>query len=474
MTSSLIYPYSRLLSVAMWVQTRPPTPVAANDLVICTGRLDVLRNSITSHPEHSFRIFECALLADGLSAAQAHHSSVVLIGAADDSQETLQSVRALREHDRRGTVILVTSCHSEALAIAALRAGVTGYFTVPLESRELIEDIRRRLNDSAAACADAKKRRPAAWGANEAGPPLIGETRVMRDLREYVSRLAANELSVVITGETGTGKEIVAERLHAQSARRAGRFVAVNCAAIPDALVESELFGYERGAFTGALAPQGGYLEQAHRGTIFFDEIGDMGHQAQAKILRAVERGEVTRLGGRRAVPVDLRVVAATNQDLERAVSDGHFRKDLYFRLNVARVQIPPLRERRDDIPCLVEYYGRRCRSHDDGGARTFTPEALELLTAYDWPGNVRELRNVVDITLMNRPGGVIGVADLPDVFRLKLVASAVGAERQRLLDVLAETNWNKSKAAQTLHWSRMTLYRKLAKYHLLSSSDSV
>ena len=388
----------------------------------------------------------------------------MLFGANPDTEtRVLDGVRAIRRRDAHVAIILVSTRGSEALAVAALRAGVTDYFASPIAGDELAERVRRELSPRRAVNARV---------AAVAGPPLIGASAAMRDLRRDVERMAANDLSVVITGETGTGKEVVAQHLHGQSPRRHGPFVPVNCAAMPDTLVESELFGHERGAFTGAVAGRVGHIQAAHRGTIFFDEIGDMGAQAQAKILRVVESGEVTRLGDRRPVPVNVRIVAATNQDLDRAMTEGRFRKDLYFRLNVARIVLPPLRERRDDIPGLLEYYASRAHPRGERAERVFTPDALDLLGAYDWPGNVRELKNLVDLALADHPAGVIGVADLPESFRRRMAGSASGGERQRLLHALAETDWNKSQTARTLHWSRMTLYRKLAKYHLVSGGD--
>jgi DNA-binding NtrC family response regulator len=428
--------------------------------VVCTGRTDLFRGALGERLARRFpQVTECHEI-DAVPVAPARQPSVILVGAgADDPDAALRAVRALRDRDPRATIVLVTADGSEALAVAALRAGLRDYFTIPREAEALLDRI-------------AELRPEAGTDAREAGPPLVGETAVIRQLRRSITQLAANELSVVITGETGTGKEVVAERLHAESARRDRPFVAVNCAAIPDTLVESELFGYERGAFTGAAGSREGQLQQAHRGTIFFDEIGDMGAHAQAKILRAVERREVVRLGGTRAIPIDTRVIAATNQDLDRAMNEGRFRSDLYFRLNVARIHIPPLRERPDDIPRLIEHYATRA-THRAGFGAVFTQEALDLLKAYDWPGNVRELKNLVDLAVTNHQRGVIGVAELPERCRLRLAHSAAGAERQRLLEVLAETHWNKSKAAARLHWSRMTLYRKLAKHRLLASTGS-
>ena len=281
---------------------------------------------------------------------------------------------------------------------------------------------------------------------------------------------------MLITGETGTGKELAAGLVHYHSPRRAKPLVCINCAAIPDTLLESELFGYERGAFTGAHAAFEGKLQRADGGTVFFDEIGDMTPFAQAKLLRVIETREADRLGGTKHVTLNIRVTAATNLDLEPLLAQGRFRKDLYFRLNVVRIHLPPLRERREDIPSLVHHYiaalNVRMGTHVSG----ITGVALEALMRYDWPGNVRELKNVLEATIVGHPYGPSLQLGCPPICgRSRATASTPAstpdsAERERVLSALFETNWNKCKAAKQLHWSRMTLYRKMAKYHIVSA----
>jgi DNA-binding NtrC family response regulator len=301
------------------------------------------------------------------------------------------------------------------------------------------------------------------------GDRLLGGSACMQSLRAYLARVAPTGTNVLITGETGTGKELVAELIHANSGRR-GPFVAINCAAIPDGLLESELFGFERGAFTGATAPYEGKLRLAGGGTVFLDEVGDMSPFAQAKLLRTIENREVYRLGGRRPVPLDVRVLAATNEDLERLVEQGRFRKDLFYRLNVARVHLPPLRERADDVPALLEHCLGELHRQGRARASGFSTDALECLSRYPWPGNVRELRNVVEVLALGVRQGPVQLADLPPAVRDAPpgdVAAEDGTdeERNRLLSALRTTRWNKSRAAQQLQWSRMTVYRKMAKY---------
>jgi transcriptional regulator with PAS, ATPase and Fis domain len=269
---------------------------------------------------------------------------------------------------------------------------------------------------------------------------------------------------VLVLGETGTGKEVVAELLHRNGSRSSRPFVCINTAAIPDSLLENELFGHERGAFTGATGNQGGKLAAAHLGTVFLDEIGDVSLTTQAKLLRAIENKSVYRLGGTKSVNLDVRIIAATNSDLERATAEGRFRKDLYYRLNVVRVELPPLRDRAEDIPLLIGHYLLQLNRDLGRAVRGLSTRAMDTLCAYHWPGNIRELRNVIEALLVNLAPETTGIVDVPpEVMRqLALAVGAAPSERERLLNALAATNWNKTRAASQLRMSRMTLYRKM------------
>jgi transcriptional regulator with PAS, ATPase and Fis domain len=291
----------------------------------------------------------------------------------------------------------------------------------------------------------------------------------MAALRSYVQKVAQSDANVLITGATGTGKELVAESIHRASRRRGGPFVSLNCAAIPDSLLESELFGYERGAFTGATESYPGKLRLAHRGTVFLDEIGEMSPLGQAKILRVLESREVCPLGAHRTTNIDVHFVAATNQDLEPMIRRHAFRQDLFFRLNVARIYVPALRERREDVLELFLYYVRQFNAQYGRRVEAPTPELVSRLNEYDWPGNVRELRNCVEAVFIDPPDGPIALEHLPESFRRIFAGYREDAvsERDALLAALSRTNWNKKMAARELHWSRMTLYRKLEKYKI-------
>ena len=301
---------------------------------------------------------------------------------------------------------------------------------------------------------------------------MIGSSAPLLEIKLALARVAASNCTVLITGETGTGKELAAEFIHHNSVRRDRPFVCINCAAIPDSLFESELFGHSRGAFTGADVTYEGLLASANGGTVFLDEIGDLSLPAQAKILRVIETKEVCRIGTSRAAQIDVRFVAATNQNLEALVTQGSFRKDLYFRLSVADVHLPPLRERRQDIPLLLKHYAQEFRQAPDIRPIEFSEESLRILVKYDWPGNIRELKNLVESVSIAADSSPLPPEHLP--LRFRAIAEATGksaadAERESLISALHLSRGNKTAAARRLNWSRMTLYRKLSKHRLVS-----
>jgi DNA-binding NtrC family response regulator len=411
--------------------------------------------------EGGFEIRDAASEPDVDRLVSRGGSMVLLVGANGGApRRSLDLIR--RVHESHGSVPIVAAARnsSEELAVAVFRAGACDYLRDPIATRDCVTAIWRAIAPRHVAAEVSEPVRLVG------GEQLIGASPAARALQAKLLRVAATHANVLITGETGTGKELAARLLHANSPRRHKPFVSINCAAIPDGLLESELFGYEKGAFTGAQGTYAGKLQLAHDGTTLFDEIGDMSLAAQAKILRAIETKEVYRLGGTRRNAVDIRMIAATNQNLEKLVSEGRFRKDLFFRLNVVRIHLPALRERREDIPLLLDYYvhatSREFRRHVDG----FCAAAVKRLTRYDWPGNIRELKNVVEAVFVNLPAHPVKWLDLPELVQ-DSATSAPDLERDQLLSALLETNWNKSRAAERLSWSRMTVYRKMAKYHL-------
>jgi DNA-binding NtrC family response regulator len=397
------------------------------------------------------------------------HPSIAVVGfTASEERDAFAIVERLRQIDQWIPVVLLPTEGSERLAVSAFRMGVNDYYPAPVDYEAFIAGITRQL---------ARKEVNVDRASHDRSPAkhLLGPSAAMREIRNYLEMVADRDVTVLITGETGTGKELAASLIHERSRRRQHHFVSVNCAALPEALLESELFGHENGAFTGAVGVRQGLLQAADRGTVFLDEIGDMGVVAQAKVLRAIETREVYRLGGKKPIPLDVRIIAATNQDLDRAMNDGHFRKDLYFRINVARVHLPPLRERRADIVPLLEHYLRILNPRGGRPFEGFSTEAVDALQSYDWPGNVRELKNLVEAILIVSPAKRLTVKDLPEDFRRRLqqLCSLPDTERRRLIEALLTAKWNKSKAASLLHCSRMTLYRKMAKYSVTTSDET-
>jgi DNA-binding NtrC family response regulator len=386
-------------------------------------------------------------LAGAVEFLRRREATLLIIGAVSDNPyASIGAIERLKSATR-APVLFTPAESSEALAIAALRLLVNEYLPPPVSGTALIEAVRRLAPAATAACG------------------IIGRSQAMVKIKAALRKVASNSCNALITGETGTGKELVAEQIHALSPRCDKPFVAVNCAAIPDSLLESELFGYERGAFTGASRRTDGLMHAAEGGTLFLDEIGDMSLGAQSKILRAIDTSKIRRVGTHVVTPIDVRLIAATHQELDTMSDNGRFRPDLYFRLNVARLDLPPLRERPEDIPLLVHHFLAQFGGHDVRLAE----EASSLLQRYRWPGNIRELKNVIQSTLVYLSNTVIHIEDLPEFFLRKAsVGGAPGtSERSRILDVLEQTSWNKSRAAESLHWSRMTLYRKMAKYQL-------
>jgi DNA-binding NtrC family response regulator len=413
---------------------------------------------------HGFKVMRSGLKPEAARLSQrAKPDLAIIFSAEDNGWQDLETARALRLQNRGIPVILIMHESSETKAIAALRAGINDYFTWPVSHQDLLASIRRQLRQT-------RGDKPAVL---QAAPDcsFVGETPVMRKIRDYVLRAAATDCNVLITGETGTGKERVAELIHRHSDRREKPMICINCAALPENLLESELFGYERGAFTGAHNPYPGKLRLGDGGIIFLDEIFEMTPYMQAKLLRALDSRSIYSLGGKKPIPLNIRIVAATNQDPELAMEQGLLRQDLFFRLNVARVHLPPLRERQMDIPLLLQHFLQEMNQHLGRQVEGFSPEVMELLMGYTWPGNIRELRNLVEALFINLPARIVSMVHLPESFqRLKDNLKQPQGEREQLLAALLATNWNKSQAAEKLHISRMTLYRKLEKYEIYTS----
>jgi two-component system nitrogen regulation response regulator NtrX len=380
-----------------------------------------------------------------------------------------------------GPVVMISGHGTVDTAVAAVKRGADDFLEKPLALERVLLTLERALERSRLARErDALRRELATRDARDAEEEvLLGEGPAMARLKSEIVRAGASDARVLITGESGTGKELVARALHRASPRAGGPFVEVNGAAIPEELIESELFGHMKGSFTGAFEDRKGKWEQADGGTLFLDEIGDMSPRTQAKILRAIQDGKITRVGGTRTIATDVRIVAATNRDLPAMIRAGTFREDLYFRLAVVPLHVPSLAERPEDVPLLVTHFAAFVAKMRGRRAKTFEPAALEALAKRRWPGNVREIRNLVERVLLMTPGAAVRAADLPpeegssrpasgahaleDVSGpLSLADAREAFEKRYLARVLAETKGNVSRAAERLGLDRTTLHRKM------------
>ena len=393
-----------------------------------------------------------------------------------DGIEFLQQVRG-RGYDLG--VVLITAFGSIESAVEAMRVGADDYLTKPVDLYELRKRVtnlldNRRLKEEVTALRQMLDKR---YGFEA----IIGRSAPMERLFEQMQLVAPTRSTVLVTGESGTGKELVANALHHASPRREERFLAINCGAIPSDILESELFGHERGAFTGAVARKIGKFELAHRGTLFLDEISELYPELQVKLLRVLEERQIMRVGGGELIDVDFRLIAATNRDLEKEVAEGRFREDLYYRLKVVTLRIPPLRERRADVPLIVEHYMQQMCAEHGKEPKSFTNEAMEALAGYDWPGNVRQLKNAVETLVIFHQGRVVTLDDLPAELHQSSGAAArreqpvqvadgtprtmEAIERQAILETLARTGGHRAQAAHLLGIGLRTLQRKLKEY---------
>jgi DNA-binding NtrC family response regulator len=389
----------------------------------------------------------------------------------DAEQSGLDLLRAFKASDPEVEVVLISAFGTLETALEAVKAGAFDFVSKPVDIGQVREVVSRAL----ARRARAGEPRAAAFPAGRAAPDgLVGRSGGMLAVYKQIALACGSDAPVLVTGETGTGKELVARAIHRHGPRSARPFVPVNCGALPEGLLESELFGHVRGAFTGAVADKHGLFEEARGGTLFLDEIGEMSPALQVRLLRALESGEVRRVGSPRATSIDARVVAATHRDLERAAREGRFREDLFYRLHVFVITVPPLRERREDVPLLAAHFLARFAGRGRGAA-ALTPEALGALAAHDWPGNVRELENTLERLVAEARGGTIGVQDLPAPFRGRSaplveplfagLPSLEELEKRYLRHVLAEVKGNRSRAAEVLGIDRRTLYRMAERF---------
>src|SRR5579872_6113076 len=451
-----------------------------------------IRDSLRMTLEYEgYEFIGAATGQEGLALAERDAPDLVLLDVKMPGMDGIEVLERLRNMNESLPVVVVSGHGSISTAVEATKKGAFDFIEKPVASDRVLLSLRNALDQRRLRDENRSLKR-----AVEVRHQMIGESGALKQVMSSISRAAPTNATVLITGESGVGKELVARTIHRNSLRSRERFVQVNCAAIPEDLIESELFGHEKGSFTGATEKQVGKFEQADRGTIFLDEVGDMSAKTQAKVLRVLQEGEVERLGSARTIKVDVRVIAATNKNLEEEIEKGHFREDLYFRLAVIPIHVPALRERPDDIPALVRHFADLFSRENNRRAQRFTPAALEALQTARWKGNVRELRNTVERLIIMTSGDTIDVEDLRDIVRPDTrpapaegsgAAPAAGgnhvapgtlrefkelAERKFLVDKLRENAWNISKTAEIIGTPRSNLYKKLEQYGISEEAD--
>ena len=424
-----------------------------------------------------YEVHTASNAADGIAEYGRFKPNLVFMDVKMPGMDGMEALRKIREIDPVATVVMISGHATIRTAVEATQAGAYEILEKPLDTDRILVMLRNVFDHL-----NLREENSRLKNISTSPYEIVGSSPVMRALVEKIEKVGATPARVLITGENGTGKELVARALHRHSVREGKPFVEVNCAAIPQELIESELFGHMKGSFTGAIADRAGKFEQANKGTLFLDEIGDMSMSAQAKVLRVLQDNVITRIGGSKPVTVDVRVLAATNKNLEQEIAAGRFREDLYYRLNVVPIHVPPLREHREDIPQLVEYFVSVLSAREGITPRKVGESAFARLMDLDWPGNVRELRNTVERMLILATGSELTAKDVDRLAGAR-VADDTGlgsltalktfeefkdaAERAYLLSKLREFDWNVSETARAVEMPRSNLYKKIERYAL-------
>ena len=408
----------------------------------------------------------------------------IRMGAVDG----LTVLREFKRMSQDTAIVVLTAFGSLEGAIEAIKQGAYDYLAKPFKKEEIKLVVQRSL-DHCRLLRENTKFREELKRSKDEWSPLVGSSPAMLEVYKLVARVSESRSTVLLQGESGTGKELIARAIHGNSPRRAKAFVPVNCGALPDTLLESEMFGYEKGAFTGAVGTKTGLFESANGGTLFLDEVGELGQALQVKLLRVMQDQEVRRVGGTSSIKVDVRIIAATNRDLEQFVKDGKFRDDLFYRLNVVRITLPSLKEREEDIPMLAHHFLQKCAAGTTTAVRGFHPDTLDCLKRYRWPGNVRELENAIERAVSLSHGPLLTPDDLPSQIRQasaepepkseapetaeSVYLTLEEVEKRHLIRVLKETKGNKVKAAKILGIDRRTLYRMAERFGLDLGPDA-
>jgi two-component system nitrogen regulation response regulator NtrX len=418
---------------------------------------------------------------DGITEYQKQRPDLVFLDVKMAGIDGVEALKKIKEHDPSAIVVMISGHATIQTAVEATQLGAYDILEKPLDTDRILVTLRNALQHLDLHEENARLRETI-----QSRYEIVGRSYGIRLVIDKIDRVAKTPARILVTGENGTGKELVARAIHSQSTRAEEPFVEVNCAAIPSELIESELFGHMKGSFTGAIADRAGKFEQAHGGTIFLDEVGDMSLAAQAKVLRVLQDGVVTRIGGAKPIEVDVRVLSATNKNLEAEITEQRFREDLFYRLNVVPIHVPPLRERREDIPLLVAHFVNVLTKREGVAPRTVGPEAVERLSKLDWPGNVRELRNTIERLLILAAGPRVTADDvgrlggrhdtdqtgLGSLLECKTFEEFKhAAERAFLLAKLREYDWNVSETARGLDMPRSNLYKKIERYGLTRES---
>jgi DNA-binding NtrC family response regulator len=454
--------------------------MTANERILVVDDEEQMRDLLAKVLERKgYQVSVCGDGAEALAFLEREPADLVITDVRMPGLNGMEALRAIKELNPEIVVLIMTAFGSIDQAVQAVKEGAYDYINKPFKIDEILLTIEKAL-------AERRLRHEVATLRQELRTRyhfenLIGKSRAMQEVFGLIEQVAGSRSTVMVYGKSGTGKELVAKAIHYNSPRSAKAFVAVNCAAIPAELLESELFGHEKGAFTGAIATKVGKFELATGGTLFLDEIGHMRLDLQAKILRALQEREIERVGGTRTIKIDVRILAATNRDLRKAIEEGTFREDLYYRLNVVPITLPPLRQRREDIPLLVEHFIGKYNREFARKVKGFSAGATAALYQYDWPGNVRELENVIERAVALAQSETISLRDLPleisilggDVIEdiqkagLTLREARSHFERQYILNILDRVQWNQTEAARVLGLHRNTLAWKLQRLRI-------
>ncbi|TKJ32774.1 Fis family transcriptional regulator [bacterium (candidate division B38) B3_B38] len=421
--------------------------------------------------------YEAVAVEDGQKAIEIVRSqpfNVVLCDLKMPGMDGIETMRKIKEINKDLPVIIITAYATVNTAVESMKQGAYDYIVKPFDPEEVSHVIRKiishqqLLQENILLRQELKK----VYQFRD----IVGKNYKMQEIFELIRTVADSDASVLILGESGTGKELIARAIHYSSRRAEKPFVSVSCSALPETLLESELFGYEKGAFTGAVRDKPGRFEEANGGTLFLDEIGEMKPETQLHLLRVLQEREIRRLGGTGVIKVDVRIISATNKDLERAVKEGSFREDLYYRFNVVTIQIPPLREREDDIPLLAERFLMKYNVKNNKNLEGISPKAIALLMQYDWPGNVRELENAIERAVVITKHNIIQPEDLPANIQSFQESKGIKprklkeVEKEHIQHTLEENKWNISKTSKVLGIDRSTLYKKIRQYGLSPS----